>query len=53
MSHTRRLATVDREHPDLSVVRRCALPRFRRGRSSVYYRPTEALLTHRISHPSE
>ena len=39
MSPTRRLAMVDRDHPDLSVVRQCALLDL--SRSSVYYRPTE------------
>ena len=39
MSPTRRLAMVDREHRELSVVRQCALLDL--SRSSVYYRHTE------------
>jgi putative transposase len=39
MSPTRRLVMVDRDHPELSVVRQCALLDL--SRSSVYYRPTE------------
>jgi putative transposase len=42
MSRAQRLDMVDRQHPKLSLVRQCSLPRFHRGRSSLYYRPAEA-----------
>ena len=39
MSRDRRIEMIDLEHPDLSVVRQCALLGI--SRSSVYYHPVE------------
>ena len=42
MSRSQRLDMIHREHPQLSLVRQCSLPRFHRGRSSLYYQPAPA-----------